>query len=382
VKVLKHPERANWGKQFAYAMHRESQWSLQQLHQEGHPQHDAKAARLFARYLEDHTGYDRIGPSEFEAKRRLYEHPDFDWEKNGPALDPQPYVVMELALGDCLNAVMDRERYSKKGGTDQRILTNADKRQVLTQAAQALEYLAKFGLIHRDFRGCNMHLAGADSLDLKVLDLGVMISSEDGMEWNTNQAVQAFRRRGETMEKKQRYDWLPWEVRAGADGSAPAVNFSLPVHAFDVFSFGVLVLHLVCGRGEARVALETVRIGGKMVDTSCVGLDPHFVRKMLGDASRRPSPSEVVRVIQAGAAASPRAELALERPARSRSPRRPARAEDPDVLEEEPLARALQMAPPLKLAGSANGVADIPLAKGISEYWIITYPIATASGGQ
>ena len=70
-KVLKHPERANWGKQFAYSMHRESQWSLQQLHQEGHPQYDAKAARLFARYLEDHTGYDRIGPSEFEAKRRL-----------------------------------------------------------------------------------------------------------------------------------------------------------------------------------------------------------------------------------------------------------------------------------------------------------------------
>merc|ERR1719243_230614 len=99
-----------------------------------------------------------------------------------------------------------------------------------------------------------MHLAerAPAAPRLKVLDLGVMISAEDGQQWNTNQAVQAFRRRGETEEKRKRYDWLPWEVRAGADGSGPAVNFSSPAHSFDVFSLGVLILHLLLGRTEGR----------------------------------------------------------------------------------------------------------------------------------
>merc|ERR1719409_97846 len=99
---------------------------------------------------------------------------------------------------------------------------------------------------------------------LKVLDLGVMICAEGGQDQNTNAAVQAFRRRGATEEKRRRYDWLPWEIRDGADGKAPMVNFCLPAHSFDVFSLGVLILHLLVGKTEARVILDTVKMDSRL----------------------------------------------------------------------------------------------------------------------
>mmetsp|Transcript_77443 Transcript_77443/g.250712 ORF Transcript_77443/g.250712 Transcript_77443/m.250712 type:complete len:677 (+) Transcript_77443:78-2108(+) len=310
IKVLKHHERANWGKQYAFAMHREAQWSLQRLHNERDPRYRPEAARLFARYLQDHTGYAELGPADFNAKRHKYEVSGFDWEKDGPAMLSQPYVVMELVKGECLNVLMDREKRPRsKAGAEELVLSPAEKREVLTQAAQALEYMFTFGLIHRDFRGCNMHLAERLPArpKLKVLDLGVMISAEDGQMWSTNQVVQAFQKRGETEEKKRRYDWLPWEIRAGADGQGPAVNFAPPVYSFDMFSFGILIFHLLLGRAEAREALETLRLGGKMPNTKELGIDPELVKRMFQyESSKRPRPDEVIQAFQGGDADAPR----------------------------------------------------------------------------
>merc|ERR1712203_1275216 len=109
-----------------------------------------------------------------------------------------------------------------------------------------------------------------------------MICDEDGQRRNTNQAVQAFRKRGESIEQRNLYDWLPWEVRAGADGSGPAVNFSPPAHSFDVFSLGVLILHLLVGGTAGRRALEEVRLSGKMLETDAIGLNRYLVQQMLG----------------------------------------------------------------------------------------------------
>ncbi|CAK9115086.1 unnamed protein product [Durusdinium trenchii] len=124
---------------------------------------------------------------------------------------------------------------------------------------------------------------------------------------NTNDAVQAFRRRGETEEKRRRYDWLPWEVRISADGIGPPLNFLEPVHSFDMFSLGVLALHLTIGRTEARLRLSAMESAGagkdltavEVVDTSMLGLDPMLHREMLGPAADRPAPSKVVRSIEA-----------------------------------------------------------------------------------
>lgn len=316
VKVLKHPQRAYWGKQHCFSMHRESQWSLQKLHNTKDGRYCESAAKLFARYLEDYTGLLQVFPGDFDARRKKFETPGMDWEKEGPIVSvASPYVVMELVEGEPLHVAMDREwrTPSNHATKDPPPMSVHEKRQVLLQAARALEYLATFGLIHRDFRGCNMHLAErateSSPCKLKVLDLGVMITDEDWQQSNTNDAVQAFRKRGETEEKRRRYDWLPWEVRNAADGIGPPLNFEKPVHSFDMFSLGVLALHLTIGRTEARQRLSEMEHAGAgkdlkaveamVIDTSMLGLDPHVHCRMLGPAASRPTPSDVVKSIEA-----------------------------------------------------------------------------------
>merc|ERR1719171_881386 len=150
-----------------------------------------------------------------------------------------------------------------------------------------------------------MHLVSrrtaTSAAQLKVLDLGVMICAEDGQELNSNQAVQAFRRRGETEEKRRRYDWLPWEVRKGADGTGPAVNFKPPAHSFDVFSLGVLILHMLIGRTQTRDFLDALKHNEKSrVDSGPLGLDPEMLVAMLQeDPEKRPHPRELVAALEA-----------------------------------------------------------------------------------
>lgn len=291
---------------FVFELHRESQWSKWYLHNEFSQSYDKSKAERFARYVEDQTGFAGFGPDGFDKKRRAYEATDFDWDKDGPEIPERPYVVMELVTGEPLHTVIDREFYpSKKKGSEAvpPVLSVAEKHEVLLQAAQALEYLAPFGLIHRDFRGCNMHLVsrkGPDtSTQLKVLDLGIMIRAEDGQEYNSNQAVQAFQRKGMDEDKKRRYDWLPWEVRKGADGTGPAVNFSPPAHSFDVFSLGVLALHMTIGRTKTRDFLDSLRHNAESrVDSNPIGLDPEVLVSMLHDApEKRPTPRQVCEAL-------------------------------------------------------------------------------------
>lgn len=315
IKVLKHPERAFWGKQHCFSMHRECQWSLQKLHNTEDALYRPDTAKLFARYLEDHTGLEKQFPGTFDERRRHFEAPNLDWEKQSSTPAAQPYVVMELVGGEAVHVAIDREwraQQPKNSGIDLRPLTLQEKREIFLQAAKALEYLVTFRLIHRDYRGCNMHLevrrTDKVSCRLKVLDLGVMITDEDGQQSNTNDAVQAFRKRGDTAEKRRRYDWLPWEVRAAADGEGPPLNFEEPVHSFDMFSLGVLALHLLIGRVEARALLgrlEKIGLETWSLDTSSLGLDPALHRRMLGEAKERPTPTEVVQAVEASLATQP-----------------------------------------------------------------------------
>lgn len=361
IKVLKYHERANWGKQHAFAMHRECQWSFQHLHNTEDTRYCPKAAAIFARYLEDHTGFAKLGSADFAERRKNFESPDFDWEREVPSLPSAPYVVMELCAGEPLHAAIDRERRRPHHSNDTAepvVLAAADKREVLLQAACALDYLSKFSLIHRDFRGCNIHInrIATGSIALKVLDLGVMIAAEDGQQWNNNPSVQAFRRRGETEEKRKRYDWLPWEVRAGADGSGPAVNFSLPQHSFDIFSLGVLALHLLLGRSAGRFALETARLSGRIADTALLGLDPQLLRRMLGDACARPHPTAVVQALRqapsqkksAKAAKAHKARKASKapKPSRSRSRKRRRHKGSLSLSDSVSRSKAMSMSEP------------------------------------
>jgi len=315
---------------------------LQKLHNTRDGRYSADVAKLFARYLEDHTGLGELFPGDFDDRRRRFEDPGLDWEKDGPTIISKPYVVMELVNGEALHVAIDREwRQQQSRGQDLPRMSLQEKRDVLLQATRALEYLATFGLIHRDFRGCNIHLEERESDEqgcrLKVLDLGVMITDEDRQQTNTNDAVQAFRKRGDTEEKKKRYDWLPWEVRAAADGTGPPLNFEKPIYSFDMFSLGVLALHLLIGRVEARELLARMERDMNMsswsCDTNLLGLDPALHRRMVGVAAQRPTPSEVLKSLEVNLALPERkAELGRQ------MPRAPV-AQRPDTGPEVTLSR-------------------------------------------
>jgi len=97
---------------FVFEMHRESQWSMWYLHNQFDTRMKKERSTLFARYLEDHTGFSKFGPDGFDKKRRAYEAPDFDWEKDGPTIPARPYVVMELVKGEPLHVVIaERTQY-------------------------------------------------------------------------------------------------------------------------------------------------------------------------------------------------------------------------------------------------------------------------------
>ncbi|CAK0904994.1 unnamed protein product, partial [Prorocentrum cordatum] len=213
-----------------YTMHREAQWSQQCLHNQDDPRYDAKLASLFVRYLEDHTGFPPpADPAEFHAVRAAYEQPGLDWRQD-------PYVVMELALGEVLSSAKPEETFS------------AEERCAVThQAAEALVYLGRFGLLHRDFRTANIHVARRGGrCRIKVLDLGLLIRADPGAATSTNVAVKAL------WDRRQReYDWVPPEVFG-----RPPRNFALPAHSFDVYSLAVLIMRLHGGKSWARKVLQ------------------------------------------------------------------------------------------------------------------------------
>lgn len=229
----------------------------------------------------------------------------FDWGKYSLQLPDMPYVVMECLRGETLQAAVDRDyRPWTSGEAKPPPLIPAEKRSILQQAASALEYLAVFGLIHRDFRGCNMLLErrlGDGDCSLKILDLGVMISSEEHQQYNPNLAVQAFRGFGATEEKRRKHDWLPWEIRTAANGHRSNINFLPPAHSFDVFSLGVLALHLIMGKMEARVQLDAIQQGGRLCESDVLGLNLETLHQMLGEAKDRPHPTQVLKALADGA---------------------------------------------------------------------------------
>eukprot|EP00929_Paragymnodinium_shiwhaense_P067882 TRINITY_DN34115_c1_g1_i3.p1 TRINITY_DN34115_c1_g1~~TRINITY_DN34115_c1_g1_i3.p1 ORF type:complete len:775 (-),score=185.39 TRINITY_DN34115_c1_g1_i3:444-2768(-) len=319
IKVLK-PRSVGGHKdgRFIFEMYRESQWSMWMLHNEFDARYDQQMSQLFVRYLEEHTGFGSIEPKGFEKKREHFESPIFDWETNGPPLARRPYIVMELVQGEALHLAIDRQFVGPRNSDkSDKLLSKEEKRDILLQAAKALEYLEKFGLIHRDFRGCNMHVYtpssssqdgtnAAGSRKLKVLDLGIMITAHDGQVRNSNEAVKAFQRRGETEEKRKRYDWLPWEIRGGCDGSAAPVNFALPSFSFDVFSLGVLMLHMLIGRTKARAFLDSVQNNPhSTINTSELGIPPSLLLQILASARERPHPTKVVKAFTPSLTVSP-----------------------------------------------------------------------------
>ncbi|CAE7294282.1 unnamed protein product [Symbiodinium natans] len=124
----------------AYELHREALWSLTRLHCSTHSKFDSAGSQLFVRYLEDHTGFGRLGEEDgrqmnFEQRRRYLEADSFDWSAlAAQKVVQRPYVVMEHLPGQMLwDLVSVRARANKK----LQPLSEEETRQILLQLTKA-----------------------------------------------------------------------------------------------------------------------------------------------------------------------------------------------------------------------------------------------------
>jgi len=295
VKVSKITKAAKPGAKLrhAYILHREAQWSLERLHNQKSRWYKADRAAHFAKYLEDHTGRWAAPELDFEAERTVFEAADFRWDgfRPSPPAPACPYVVMELVPGRTLHSCLGL-------GHDKAMdppLTTQEKKMLAKQLAEAVEYMSSFGLIHRDFRTTNLLLVGRGSAGrIRVIDLGHTIAAEHEQVKNRSAVVRCSWKES----KQKRFDWAPMEVKSEKDSG---VNFSFPVHAFDVFSLTVLLLQLETGSLQAARA-AALRLTEGNGDTSrrvgALGLDEELLRRMLGPAATRPRPLEVLMAVE------------------------------------------------------------------------------------
>eukprot|EP00439_Symbiodinium_sp_Y106_P054768 s2700_g7.t1 len=263
-----------------YALHREAQWSMKCLHNTEDPRYDQKGAELFAKYLEDHTGFDAHDDVSFDATRRKFEDPDFAWSKHSfePKLAREPYVVMELVEAKLLQSVIDANPP----------LDFVEKRTITRQCVDSLLYLSKFEALHRDFRGCNIFLQGrGKGCQLKVIDLGFMISADAHQEKNPNIAVRCAWQGNKDKDTRIRFDWAPPEVR-----TKEVRNFGLPGSSFDIFSLGAagpLFWEDVVNSRDMSEKLLSIT-----ADIKELRLPPQLFRRMLDkNSENRPTPKDL-----------------------------------------------------------------------------------------
>lgn len=278
----------------AFKLHREAQWSLQLIHNSMHKSYSQQRAGLFARYLEDHTGHWSTD-SNFDAERSTFEAANFRWDKFEPPspLPSYPYVAMEFVPGRTVHSALGWSRHHPL--KDEAVLTHKERESIIRQATQALIYLIEMGLIHRDFRTTNLMVVRRNSsIEMRVIDLGLAISSEEHQCQNESAVVRCNWKE----EEKHGFDWAPPEVKA----KEPFVNFLYPMHSFDVFSFGVLAVQLQTNGAQAA-RLEVSRLMGNDQGEKLVGkmgFSQQMLIRMLGEASGRPHAIELWEHLKTG----------------------------------------------------------------------------------
>lgn len=274
---------------------------MTRLHCPAFSKYDAALAGLFVRYLEDHSGFACDGGmGAFERQRSTLEKDDFKWADLGRRPPSRPYAVLELLCGETLHSALGRS------GSSSAVRTVSDpgevvplqwreRHEIFVLLAEACLYLEQCGLIHRDFRACNIQLCSRlPQCRIKILDFGVAIAAEEKLRFARSPAVSVF----EPSRVAKGYDWLPWEVRSGHQ------NFNWPAHSFDVFSLGVLWLELLLGRSASRRVMTKLSEGVPWVDLAVEVKDNHWVGrqvlgKMLGPADKRLPPMEVLQASRA-----------------------------------------------------------------------------------
>eukprot|EP00397_Hematodinium_sp_SG-2012_P002036 GEMP01002042.1.p1 GENE.GEMP01002042.1~~GEMP01002042.1.p1 ORF type:complete len:1011 (+),score=217.91 GEMP01002042.1:307-3339(+) len=224
--------RYRHGSPQVFQLHREAQYSLRYIHNQLCDTYDHEYSMLFVKYLEDCTSF----RDNTELEDTLLQHnKKAAWKKSELAPSKQTtcdYVVMEYCDGRPLRWLL------RKVGP-----TVKEARQILMEAASALDYLSRFepALIHRDFRSANMLWMkagqGPCNYRLKVLDMGLMLPYTVKMCDDIGVA--------NSISPTQYNYWVPKEAMEKTGGRM--LNFAFGrSSAFDIFSLGMLAYEIAC----------------------------------------------------------------------------------------------------------------------------------------
>ncbi|WRT65228.1 uncharacterized protein IL334_002171 [Kwoniella shivajii] len=160
------------------------------------------------------------------------------------------YVVMEFGdEGDLFAMITDKQRYV---GDDELI------RDVFLQLLDGVAWLHSLGISHRDIKPENI-VCSQDGTRVRICDFGLATSEQESSEFGCGSTFY--------IAPECLGDWFP-------------ENTSYPTRPVDVWSLGVILVNLVCGRNPWRIASPSDESFNSFLN------DPTFLRRILPISSQ------------------------------------------------------------------------------------------------
>ncbi|WWD21882.1 hypothetical protein CI109_106370 [Kwoniella shandongensis] len=160
------------------------------------------------------------------------------------------YVVMEYGEeGDLFAMITDRQRYV---GDDELI------RDVFLQLLDGVAWLHSLGISHRDIKPENI-VCSQDGTRVRICDFGLATSEQESSEFGCGSTFY--------IAPECLGDWFP-------------ENTSYPTRSGDIWSLGVILVNLCCGRNPWRIASPSDESFNSFL------ADPNFLRRILPISSQ------------------------------------------------------------------------------------------------
>ncbi|OWT38817.1 serine/threonine protein kinase [Cryptococcus neoformans] len=155
------------------------------------------------------------------------------------------YVVMDYGdEGDLFSMITDKKRY---------VGDNELIRNVFLQLLDGVTWMHSLGISHRDIKPENI-VCSQDGTRVRICDFGLATSEERSSEFGCGSTFY--------IAPECLGDWFP-------------ENKTYPTRSGDIWSLGVILVNLVCGRNPWRIASPSDESFNSYL------ADPHFLRKIL-----------------------------------------------------------------------------------------------------
>ncbi|WVO22830.1 uncharacterized protein IAS62_004173 [Cryptococcus decagattii] len=155
------------------------------------------------------------------------------------------YVVMDYGdEGDLFSMITDKKRY---------VGDNELIRNVFLQLLDGVSWMHSLGISHRDIKPENI-VCSQDGTRVRICDFGLATSEERSSEFGCGSTFY--------IAPECLGDWFP-------------ENKTYPTRSGDIWSLGVILVNLVCGRNPWRIASPSDESFNSYL------ADPHFLRKIL-----------------------------------------------------------------------------------------------------